>query len=136
MCDLDRFKAINDKFGHEFGDKVLVAVAGVLRLFAQVTGALVARHGGEEFAALLIRVTVENVACYAEDLRRDCAKEVCSGDISTFVTISIGLAVSEGGESDLSKVMRIADQALYVGKSRGRNRVAASDALAGLIAAS
>jgi diguanylate cyclase (GGDEF)-like protein len=134
MCDLDRFKTINDKFGHEFGDRVLVAVADVLRLFAQETGALVARHGGEEFAALMAGVTQEQAARYAEDLRRACAKEVRSEDTSTFVTISIGLAVSRG-EIDLSKVMRAADQALYVAKHGGRNRVAKADAMTGSIAA-
>jgi diguanylate cyclase (GGDEF)-like protein len=134
MCDLDRFKAINDRFGHEFGDRVLVAVADVLRLFAQETGALVARHGGEEFAALMAGVPQEQAARYAEDLRRACAKEVCSEDISTSVTISIGLAVTRG-EIDLSKIMRAADQALYVAKHRGRNRVAKADAMTGSIAA-
>jgi diguanylate cyclase (GGDEF)-like protein len=134
MCDLDRFKTINDRFGHEFGDRVLIATADVLRLFAQETGALVARHGGEEFAALMVGVTQEQAARYAEDLRRACAKEVCSEDTSTFVTISIGLAVARG-ESDLSKVMLTADQALYVAKHRGRNRVAKADALTGSIAA-
>jgi diguanylate cyclase (GGDEF)-like protein len=134
MCDLDRFKTINDKFGHEFGDKVLVAIAGVLRLFAQETGALVARHGGEEFAALMIGITPEQAARYAEDLRHACAKEVFSEDMSACVTISIGLASSRG-EIDLPKIMRMADQALYVAKHRGRNRVARSDALAGTIAA-
>jgi diguanylate cyclase (GGDEF)-like protein len=135
MCDLDRFKTINDRFGHEFGDKVLVAVAAVLRLFAQETGALVARHGGEEFAALMVGVTQDQAARYAEDLRHACAaKEVCGEDVSTFVTISIGLAVCRG-EIDLSKVMRTADQALYVAKHRGRNRVAKADAMTGSIAA-
>jgi diguanylate cyclase (GGDEF)-like protein len=134
MCDLDRFKAINDRFGHEFGDKVLIATAGALRLFAQETGALVARHGGEEFAALMIGVTPEHAARYAEDLRQACAKEVSFQGMSACVTISIGLAVS-CGETDLSKVMRAADQALYVAKHRGRNRVAKADAMTGSIAA-
>jgi GGDEF domain-containing protein len=53
MCDIDRFKGINDQFGHEFGDKVIVAIAEVLRGFAERRQILVARHGGEEFAALM-----------------------------------------------------------------------------------
>jgi diguanylate cyclase (GGDEF)-like protein len=134
MCDLDQFKAVNDRFGHEFGDRVLVAVGVALRLFAQETGALVARHGGEEFAALMVGVTQENSARYAEDLRSACAKEVVYEEVSTFVTISIGLAVSRE-EIDLSELMRNADQALYLAKHRGRNRVARSDAVATSIAA-
>jgi diguanylate cyclase (GGDEF)-like protein len=113
---------------------VLVAVAGVLRFFAQETGALVARHGGEEFVVLMVGATLEQAARYAEDLRRACAKEVCSEETSTFVTISIGLASSRG-ESDLSKVMRAAGQALYVAKHNGRNRVAQADSMMGSIAA-
>jgi diguanylate cyclase (GGDEF)-like protein len=106
----------------------------VLRLFARETEALVARHGGEEFAALMAGATQEQAVRYAEGLRRACAKEVCSAEISTSVTISIGLVVSRG-QIDLSEVMRAADQALYVAKHRGRNRVARADALTGSIAA-
>ena len=57
MCDVDHFKSINDRFGHAFGDKVLVEIAEVLRTFAGKDGVLVGRHGGEEFAALMIGIT-------------------------------------------------------------------------------
>lgn len=134
MCDIDRFKEINDGFGHEFGDKVLVQIADVLCSFAKQHRMLVARHGGEEFAALIVGVTNEQAAQYAEGIRRACAaKEVMSDDISTRVTISIGLTVSRD-EIDLSKIMRIADQALYTAKRRGRNRVARADVLASIAA--
>jgi diguanylate cyclase (GGDEF)-like protein len=113
---------------------VLVEIAGVLRLFAQETGALVARHGGEEFAAMMVGMAPEHAAQHAEYLRRACAMEVLNEDISTRVTISIGLAVSRG-EIDLSKIMRAADQALYAAKHGGRNRVAKADAMTGSIAA-
>ncbi|MEA2882046.1 MAG: hypothetical protein QOH32_1302 [Bradyrhizobium sp.] len=135
MCDVDRFKTINDRFGHEFGDKVLVQIAGVLRLFARQNRMLVARHGGEEFAVLMTGATNEQAAQRAEDIRRACAaKEVISDGISMRVTISIGLTVSRD-EIDLSKIMRIADQALYIAKHRGRNRVARADKLSVPLAA-
>jgi diguanylate cyclase (GGDEF)-like protein len=135
MCDIDRFKAINDQFGHEFGDKVLVAIADVLRSFAERGQVLVARHGGEEFAALMSGVSQERAAQFAEELRQACAaKEISSEEASACVTISIGLAVCRG-EIDLSKVMRMADQALYAAKHRGRNRVVRADVLSGSIAA-
>ncbi|MGY2937632.1 diguanylate cyclase (GGDEF)-like protein [Bradyrhizobium sp. GM6.1] len=57
MCDIDRFKAINDQFGHDFGDKVLIAVAQVLCSFAERRQMLVARHGGEEFAVVMTGVS-------------------------------------------------------------------------------
>jgi diguanylate cyclase (GGDEF)-like protein len=135
MCDIDRFKAINDRFGHEFGDKVLVQIGHVLRTFAQKNGVLVARHGGEEFAALLIGATNEQAAQHAEAIRRDCAaSEVLSEDSLVGVTVSIGLTSSHG-EIDLAKIMRIADQALYVAKHRGRDRIARTEVAADFLAA-
>ncbi|XIA64355.1 GGDEF domain-containing protein [Bradyrhizobium sp. TZ2] len=135
MCDIDRFKAINDQFGHEFGDKVLIAIAEVLRSFAERRQMLVARHGGEEFAVLITGISRERAALYAEELRQACAaQEISNGQISACVTISIGLAECHG-ETDLTKVMRMADQALYAAKHRGRNRVVRADALADSIAA-
>jgi diguanylate cyclase (GGDEF)-like protein len=135
MCDIDRFKTINDRFGHEFGDKVLIAIGDVLRSFAGNSPMLVARHGGEEFAALMIGVANEQATQYAEEICRACAaKEILSDDVSARVTISIGLTMSRD-EMNLSKIMRTADEALYTAKHRGRNRVARADATAGSIAA-
>ena len=129
MCDVDRFKSINDRYGHDFGDKVLIEISDVLRLFAEKDGFLVARHGGEEFAALMIGITHEQAAQYAEDIRHACAAtEIFADDNSARVTISIGFTVSRG-EIALSKIMRIADRALYAAKHGGRNRVAQADTL-------
>ncbi len=134
MCDVDRFKSINDRFGHAFGDKVLVEIAEVLRTFAGKDGVLVGRHGGEEFAALMIGVTREQAGQYAEDIRRACAaREISFDGDSTRVTISIGFTVARD-EVDLSTIMRVADRALYIAKHAGRNQVARADAPA-LVAA-
>jgi diguanylate cyclase (GGDEF)-like protein len=127
MCDIDHFKSINDRFGHEFGDKALIEIADVLRQFSRAHGALVARHGGEEFAALMIGITREQAEHYAEDIRRACAaRQITSGGISERVTISIGFTVSRD-ETELATIMRIADQALYTAKRRGRDRVERAD---------
>jgi diguanylate cyclase (GGDEF)-like protein len=135
MCDIDRFKAINDRFGHEFGDKVLEAIAEVLHAFAEQGQILVARHGGEEFAALMTGISKERAVQYAEELRQTCAaKEILGEEMSARVTISIGLVECQR-ETDLSKAMRMADQALYAAKHRGRNRVVRADVLTGSIAA-
>jgi diguanylate cyclase (GGDEF)-like protein len=128
MCDVDRFKSINDRFGHAFGDKVLVEIAGVLRAFSGKDGAIVGRHGGEEFAALMVGITHEQAAQYAENLRQACAaREILIDGNSTSVTISIGFT-SARDEIDLSKIMRVADRALYIAKHGGRNQVARVDA--------
>lgn len=123
MCDIDHFKSINDRFGHEFGDKALVEVAEVLREFSRTHGGLVARHGGEEFAVLMIGISREQAETHAEEIRRTCAsREIRSGDICERMTISIGLTVARG-ETDLPRIMRVADQALYSAKRQGRDRV-------------
>lgn len=127
MCDIDHFKSINDRFGHEFGDKALVEVAAVLREFSQARGGLVARHGGEEFAVLMIGISREQGEAYAEEIRRACAhREIRSGDICERMTISIGFTVTRG-ETNLASIMRIADRALYIAKRQGRDRVIRAD---------
>jgi diguanylate cyclase (GGDEF)-like protein len=137
MCDIDRFKAINDQFGHEFGDKVLVEIGDAIRSFGAQNGMLVARHGGEEFAALMIDVTAEQAIQYANQLRRICAAtEILNDDGSrASVTVSIGLASSRL-DPNLPDMMRTADRALYVAKHEGRNRVVVrADARANAVAA-
>lgn len=127
MCDIDHFKSINDRFGHEFGDKALIEIAGVLRHFSRSHGALVARHGGEEFAVLMIGISHEQAEVYAEEIRKACAaREICSGEICERLTISIGFTAARG-ETDLARIMRIADQALYIAKREGRDRVIRAD---------
>ncbi len=123
MCDIDHFKSINDEFGHEIGDGVLVEIADVLRRFAGEDGALVARHGGEEFAILMVGVGQDEAERYAEGIRHACAaRDILIADIASRVTISIGFTVCSG-ELELSQMMRTADQALYTAKRRGRDRV-------------
>jgi diguanylate cyclase (GGDEF)-like protein len=123
MCDIDHFKAINDRFGHEFGDAVLAQLGDVFRAFARHDEILVARHGGEEFAALIVGTSVEEVVLRAEHLRQMCAaKEISHAGMSIRVTVSIGIAPSHD-ETELAKVMSAADDALYDAKRRGRNCV-------------
>ena len=127
MCDVDRFKSINDRFGHAFGDKVLIEIADVLRGFAGKDRILVGRHGGEEFAALMVGISHEQAAEYAEDIREACAaREISIDENAVRVTISIGFTVARD-ELDLSKIMRVADRALYAAKQGGRNQVARAD---------
>ncbi|KWV45855.1 hypothetical protein AS156_22770 [Bradyrhizobium macuxiense] len=123
MCDIDHFKSINDRYGHEIGDRVLVAIADVLRQFAIRRGALVARYGGEEFAVVLTGLSHEQAAHRAEEIRRDCAARTILDDVTQLpVTISIGFTVKPSG-FDLGDLMRTADQALYAAKRHGRDRV-------------
>src|SRR5437868_6621755 len=123
MCDIDHFKSINDRFGHEFGDNALIEIASVLRHFSRTHGALVARHGGEEFAVLMIGIAHEEAEVYAEEIRKPCAaRQLRSGEICERLTVSIGFTLARA-ETDLAKIMRIADQALYTAKRQRRDRV-------------
>ncbi|QDL96666.1 GGDEF domain-containing protein [Rhodopseudomonas palustris] len=134
MCDLDRFKAINDHYGHTIGDRVLAEIGGILRDFAAPRGMLIARHGGEEFAGLIVGVSDEQANDYALELCRRCATEVACDGRRVAVTMSFGLATYGGG--DLSSLMRRADLALYRAKDLGRNCVVQLDACATLPTAS
>jgi diguanylate cyclase (GGDEF)-like protein len=128
MCDIDRFKSINDQFGHEFGDRVLVEIGAILRRFAEANNLLIARHGGEEFAALLVGVSAEQAVRHAETLRDLCSTEVVFENCAAPITVSVGLT-SHVGETDLSSMMRCADRALYQAKDSGRNRVVQIEAM-------
>jgi diguanylate cyclase (GGDEF)-like protein len=136
MCDIDRFKAINDEFGHEFGDKVLMEIGEAIRSFGKANRMLVARHGGEEFAAIMIGVTTEQAIHQANALRRICAATEISrsGGASASVTVSIGLAISND-PTTLPIMMRVADRALYLAKHAGRDQVVPADVAAEVIAA-
>lgn len=122
MVDIDHFKRVNDTYGHDVGDEVIKLVAKTLSDCLRA-GDHAIRWGGEEFVALLNRCNRENAAIVAERIRSSIEK----ADIPVVgkVTISIGLASSVGVKETLpsARVMKMADEALYVSKQSGRNRV-------------
>lgn len=125
MVDLDRFKKINDTYGHLVGDQVLRAAAEVLAEQASRV-CLPGRFGGEEFMLLMCGTSLPQAMEHAEKIRKEILGlqiQTESGPIS--VTTSIGVAVGAPGE-DIEDVVRRADQALYVAKDSGRNRVVSS----------
>ncbi len=127
MLDLDRFKVVNDTWGHAAGDLVLVETAGILR--GELRGEdLGVRFGGEEFLAILPGTDVAAARHVAERIRRRTAESrVETGDGDAIrITISIGVATLEGPEAPSTLVAR-ADAALYRAKQGGRNRVETAD---------
>jgi diguanylate cyclase len=124
MCDLDRFKAINDKFGHAVGDMVLKQFADILSAAARRDD-FAARIGGEEFALVMPGISPIEAARLAEQIRRQLEGKkwmLGSGTPLGAVTASFGVARRRASDT-ASDLFKRADAALYRAKSDGRNRV-------------
>lgn len=122
VLDVDHFKQVNDRFGHGFGDQVLVEVAARCRA-ALRPGDVLARIGGEEFAVLLPGDNVTGAGVVAERLRAAVAGAPVSGPLGSHpVSISVGGACAWAGAS-LEDLLQCADNALYAAKRAGRNCV-------------
>lgn len=122
LMDIDRFKQVNDTYGHETGDAVLAMVA---RTLANTTRSfdVVGRWGGEEFLAVLTNATREEIARIAERFRMTVEKsELATDSGSLRVTISAGVATAGHGDT-IATLLERADRLLYVSKQLGRNRV-------------
>jgi diguanylate cyclase len=120
LIDVDRFKLVNDTFGHHIGDQVLKAVADCLRQAVRDCDYL-ARYGGEEFAVLVAGGTREEFMNAGERVRQFVERQPirCDG-LALQTTISCGVAEATGGE-DIASLLRRADEALYASKTGGRN---------------
>lgn len=125
MVDVDHFKRINDRHGHAAGDQVLIGIARRLR---RVPGASAYRYGGEEFCLIFTKRAAAGAEPALEALRRRIGRERLSvsgkgGARELRVTVSIGLAIAEGGPLDAWALRAKADEALYRAKEAGRNRL-------------
>lgn len=127
MIDVDRFKAINDRWGHDGGDQVLVAIAQTLQRHVRDKD-LLARVGGEEFMVLIRHGDETAVSDIAERLRIAVESHpitMPSGEALN-CTASIGYCLSPRGQGQWRDIVISADQALYIAKRQGRNRVVGS----------
>ena len=129
LCDLDRFKTINDQFGHETGDRVLVEFANLLqrsvRAFDTVT-----RWGGEEFLIVCPSCDQDDAIAIAERLLSECpgvAEQILPPTVR--LTVSIGLALYPDAARNPESLIRAADDAMYQAKRDGRDRYRAAAAL-------
>jgi diguanylate cyclase (GGDEF)-like protein len=127
LCDLDRFKSINDVHGHQRGDRVLIEAAQVIRGSLRATEQ-VFRVGGEEFLILLPGCDGEDGVRVAERLRA-AIEAAQPGRLP--VTASIGVTTASGEAIDFDELFRAADAGLYEAKNAGRNRLAFAPAVAG-----
>jgi len=128
MCDIDKFKSVNDNFGHQAGDAVLKEVAQLLKGEAREIDR-VGRYGGEEFLLILPGTVLDAAVTFAERLREKMDAHTFSYPGGTLKrTISCGVAASPHPRvKDQEALLRAADDALYVAKETGRNRVVRFD---------
>jgi diguanylate cyclase (GGDEF)-like protein len=124
MIDVDDFKQFNDRFGHPTGDFALRKIGELLRKCARTTD-IIARYGGEEFAVILPESTPGGALMVAERIKLEVAEHnfIQNASDPVHLTVSIGIYSSEGGEVSEDQMVSLADEASYVAKKSGKNRV-------------
>lgn len=122
MCDVDHFKEINDTYGHQVGDMVLVTTAQIISKAVRLSDYVI-RYGGEEFLAVLMDTDEKKVNEIAERIRTSLASHEFRTDQGNFSkTISIGIAIFGNDADEFLDCIRCADTALYAAKESGRNK--------------
>ena len=123
MLDVDYFKRFNDHYGHQAGDDCLRQIANVLNFSVRTPEDLVARYGGEEFVLLLPAATIAQAIAVTQRIQVKLAAAAiphAASEVSSFVTISMGVSISTGHTS-AKALIAAADAALYRAKKAGRN---------------
>jgi diguanylate cyclase (GGDEF)-like protein len=130
IFDIDHFKSFNDEYGHLAGDDCLAQVAHAAKAALKRPGDFIARYGGEEFAVILPHVNAEGARVISEEIRRAVENmQIEHEGQQLSVTISAGVAVSlPEPSSQPTPLLAKADQALYLAKKAGRNRVVVASA--------
>jgi two-component system cell cycle response regulator len=124
MMDLDGLKAVNDSHGHQLGSHCISEAGRIIKQHLPAAGAAGARFGGDEFAAWFSDATLDDVWDVAETIRRRIeAFDFRQGDVVVEPTVSIGVAELSPDVLSAEELLRMADEALYRAKKKGRNTV-------------
>lgn len=126
MLDIDKFKNVNDTYGHQIGDRVLVQLASLLQK-SRRNSDFICRYGGEEFVILLPETDQNNALLLAEEIRKKIEMSTITLENSQIIKFTVSLGVSEiniAKDNTIEQIINRADKALYIAKDSGRNRVA------------
>jgi diguanylate cyclase (GGDEF)-like protein len=124
MIDIDRFKNVNDTYGHQIGDYVLSSLSELMNQYKRASD-VIARYGGEEFVILLPKTSREGAIIYSENLRKKIeSSDIKIDNLTLNITVSMGLTLFKENESIYSAINR-ADEGLYLSKRNRRNQVTA-----------
>jgi diguanylate cyclase (GGDEF)-like protein len=126
LCDIDDFKKVNDVYGHDMGDYILIEAADIM-IKSVREGDLVGRWGGEEFALVLPCRSIKESQAVVENVRGQINRHTFEfNDEKLRITITFGMCIYDG-TADIDKCISFADQALYQGKRSGKNKVVVYD---------
>jgi diguanylate cyclase (GGDEF)-like protein len=121
ICDIDHFKLVNDRYGHDVGDIVIQEFSGLIKELTRKTD-ICARWGGEEFLIILPLTDEQEALIVAEKIRSACEQQRFKEQPDLLFTSSFGICVKKDGEN-FDSLIKSADQALYQAKNQGRNQV-------------
>jgi diguanylate cyclase (GGDEF)-like protein len=122
QIDIDHFKQVNDRLGHAAGDRVLVALAGLLR-DAMRNSDVLTRHGGEEFVVVLPGMATAQAVEFCERLRLRVADHRWQREVGAAVSVTVSMGLAGAPPYDIAALLHSADQALYRAKAAGRNQL-------------
>ena len=123
VIDIDYFKMVNDSFGHDVGDEILKLISSTITKSLRKSD-IHARIGGEEFAILLLNTDIDGAKLFSDKLKDTVEATIYkNNDVEINVTISVGVTVSKQEDKNIQEIFKRADQALYLAKESGRNRV-------------
>ena len=123
MIDIDHFKSLNDTYGHQAGDEIIIALSKLLQENIR-QGDIACRYGGDEFTLVLPGVNIKDAKQRAETIRQNIKKSsIIYGGVNIFAAVSIGVAVYPHHGSSMDEIINASDKALYDAKQAGRNQV-------------